>query len=269
MKKLIRIIVVLAVVAVVVVAAALVIGYLSINIGVEKAIETFGSKYAGVPVTVESVSISPFSGEGEIHGLVIGNPPDFKTPYAFSLDQIAVKLDIGSLRTDTIVIERFLVEAPRINYELGLRESNVGRIKKNIETALPTSGDGDFGDDAAVNDKGGKKVIIDDLRLANGEIEITTKILQNTTASAKLPKIHLTEIGRKSEGATAVEAMNHIYRQVFAGIFESVSEFGVLASVDAGAVKGAVDAAKKSAANLVKGAKGLLKGLKGKPDEKK
>ena len=45
---------------------------------VKTGIESLGSEMTGTPVKVESVSISPISGEGTISGFTIDNPEDFE-----------------------------------------------------------------------------------------------------------------------------------------------------------------------------------------------
>ena len=58
---------------------------LSLNGRHQERRETFGPQAAGVPVTLDSVSLSLFSGSAALKGLVVGNPEGYKTTNAMSL----------------------------------------------------------------------------------------------------------------------------------------------------------------------------------------
>ena len=53
--------------------------YFGMNLIVKTAIEHFGSRLTGTPVTVQSVEFEPFKGKALVTGLMIGNPKGFKT----------------------------------------------------------------------------------------------------------------------------------------------------------------------------------------------
>ena len=79
--------------------------------------------------------------------------------------------------------------------------NNLQAILDNVEAAAPA--------DEGAADKGpGTKLIIDDFRFQNGEVNLTLPAIGQRTA--KIPDVRLTGIGRKTNGATAGEAAKQI-----------------------------------------------------------
>ena len=58
--------------------------------------------------------------------------------------------------------------------------------------------------------RGGKKLVVEHLYVRNGKVNISAPELQGKTASAALPDIHLADIGKKSDGATAGELAEQV-----------------------------------------------------------
>jgi hypothetical protein len=68
---------------------------LSLNGAIKKGVETFGPQIAKVPVKLDGVSLSLFSGSGAIKGLVVGNPEGYKTDHAMSVGMASVSVAPG------------------------------------------------------------------------------------------------------------------------------------------------------------------------------
>lgn len=101
---------------------------------VKYAINTYGPQATQTDVSVEGVSISPFSGNGTITDLKVGNPSDFQPPAdAFTLGEISLDIDPGSLRTDTIVVNEIKIVDAEFNYNQGLGGSNLQTILDNVK----------------------------------------------------------------------------------------------------------------------------------------
>ena len=92
---------------------------LSISI-VKKGVETVGPKLTKVDVKLGAAEISPFSGSGKLSKLFVGNPPDFKTPYAMQMDSIKVGVQTMSVFKDTIIVNEVDIESPEIQFDGGL-----------------------------------------------------------------------------------------------------------------------------------------------------
>ncbi len=65
----------------------------SLNRIVKAGVETVGPKVTGTTVTLRQVKISPFSAQGTLGGLLVGNPAGFKTDSA-----VRPRLDHGYQR---------------------------------------------------------------------------------------------------------------------------------------------------------------------------
>jgi hypothetical protein len=128
----------LFVVLILLIVAVVAIG-MSLGTAIKKGVETFGPQMTKVPVTLEGVSLSIFSGAGAIKGLVIGNPEGYKTTNAMSLGLASVAVSPGSLLSDKMVVKSIRVEAPQVTFELGPGGNNLQRIQENLEASPAVS----------------------------------------------------------------------------------------------------------------------------------
>lgn len=198
--------IILVALALVAVAIGAGVAFLTSNLDgiVKKVIEAVGTEVAGVKVSVGEVKISLTEGKASISGLTVANPPGFAGAHAFSLGNIAVALDTGSLGADPIVVKDVAVAAPRVSYELGTGgTSNLDAIRKNV--AAKSGGGGD----KASSSEGGKKLVIDRLFISKGSVALAAPV-PGMKAEAALADITLTGIGRKSGGASAAEIATQV-----------------------------------------------------------
>ncbi len=223
-------------------ACVVVILFLFLNTIVKAGIETMGPKMVQAPVTVESVDLSPFTGSGSLKGIVVGNPEGYKTESAFKLAEVRVNVAISSLLSRKIVIQEIFVDAPEITYELGLGESNIGRIQKNIAEFTGPAAEGEA---PAAAEGDGKKVQIDEFLVKDGKIRVSAKVLGGAAAPVPLPDIHLQGIGKDEGGTSPGEAAKKIFSAITDGIF--------------GAVKGVGGAVTDGVSGLIDGVGGLFK----------
>lgn len=179
---------------------------------VAAAIEKYGSNATGTPVKVSSVRIKLREGEGSISNLSVGNPGGFSTPKAVSLGTITIALDTGSITKDPVVIDKVMVSAPRITYEINKSGSaNINEIKKNVEafikkTTAASEGRGPSGKGTGEE---GKKLLIRSLVIEGGEVAISIAARTGEPLSAKLPRIALSNLGGKG-GSTPSEIAGQI-----------------------------------------------------------
>lgn len=181
----------------------------SLNGIVVKTVNEEGPKYTGTTVHLDKADISLLSGTGTFSGLTLGNPEGFSGPWAAKVGSAAVVLDTGTVFDDTIVIPSIVIESPELVYELGKKSSNFETILRNIRArdksdAAETSSSGA----AAAGDaekKAKKKVIIDTLTISNARATLSIPEFR-LSVTVPLPEIRLTDIGRKSRGATMAEA---------------------------------------------------------------
>lgn len=229
MKRLLKIVIgVVVVLVVLLVTLAMFAGHI-----VKGAVNTAGPKALGVPITLKNVSVNMLSGHFGLDELVIGNPEGFKTPAAIRVHKVTVDVKMASLFSRVLVIDRIYVGGPEITYEVGLKGSNIGAIQDKAASSTPVA------EQPKPADKPAKKVQINDFLIENGKINVSTIGLAGHDTTVPLPTIHLTDIGKESDGATPQE--------VFAKVFGAI---GSTASSTAVGIGGGVEAIGKGAVDI-------------------
>lgn len=206
MKKLI----VVGVVVVVVVAAAMAIYYIASNLNslVAAAIEKHGSDVTETRVKVSGVDISLREGRGSITDLHVANPEGFKSRDAFSLGDITVDIDLGSVREDPVVIDEVRIRAPVVFAELTeTGDSNIDEIRKRIQAHTAGTGGSSGGDG------GEKNIRITKFVFEKGRIEVDATALGIEKRTIELPEIYLQDVGGKN-GAPPDQVAKLIFTEV-------------------------------------------------------
>jgi hypothetical protein len=207
-------------VVVAIVAIAVIVLWSNLDSIVKAAIEKVGGDATQASVSVDKVGLDIPGGAAAISGLTVGNPSGFKAPNAFMLGNISVKLDTGSVTGDTILIHEIIVDAPQLTYELTEEGNNIGALRKNVEDYAKQFSDPNA---APAADSGpGKKLIIERLVLQNGSVAIRAP-LADIELSQPLPRVVLTDIGKKSGGAHAGEVAQQVFAAVSTAVGSAVS----------------------------------------------
>ena len=236
------------------VVVGLVVLALSLNSIVRSGIETFGPEVIGVSVKVHSVSLSPFSGQGRLKGLVVGNPEGFKTPSAFELDEVRFAVKPRSLLSSTIVIDEIYVRGPRFTYETNLKDSNFGVIMKNIEKFAggPKQPKKTQAHPPA---QASKKLRIAELSFLEGKAAVSSRVLGGKALEVSLPDLQLKDIGGK-DGAMPAQCAAQIMKEVMTSVVRSSTR------LSKENISKALGSARKQAEKFQGNLKGNLKGLK-------
>lgn len=222
-----KIIIKLLGVLVLVVAILVAVGLYYLDSGIKKAVETFGPQYTKTRVELLDVSLSPFSGQGSLRGLAIGNPQGFSEANAFYLGEITIIVDTQTLSANPVVIQSIRIIAPEITAEQGKTMTNLQQLLKNIEQ--PAESLESTRESTAENKGEARKLIIKDLQISGGKLHYMNVLLGSKSIDLALPDIQLRGIGEKSGGATGAE----VAEQVIAAVHKSAST----AIADAGAIK--------------------------------
>lgn len=206
---------------------------------IKAAIEDYGSKITQTEVTLDKVEVSPTSGASSLTGFTMGNPAGFKSDNAFKLGQVSVTLDTESIGGTTIVIKEVVIAAPAVTYEIGSAGSNIDAIRKNVEvfTGGGSGGSGGGGEESDV------KLVIENLYIRDGYVNVSATALGGKSLGAPLPNIHLKDIGKKSGGASPGDVASQIIKAVSKGAAQAVGTLN-LDKVLGGAAKGAVEKGK-------------------------
>ncbi len=191
--------------------------YLVSNLGsiIVTAVERYGSEVTQTQVSLANAEVDITTGEGALSGLKVGNPSGFQTDSAIALGEISVKLDTNSVTEQTIVVKEIAVTQPEVTYEVGEAGSNIDAIRRNVEAFAASQGGGggtSGGSEQPASEDGGaeRKLVIDDLYIRGGTVNVSATFLQGETLSAVLPEIHLTDIGKGSGGATPQQVVELI-----------------------------------------------------------
>lgn len=235
---------------------------------IKTGVETVGPEVTGVPITLEKAEVSLLKGSAMLKELVVGNPEGFKTDYLFKLGRISVKVDVGSVKTDTVVIESIRIEGPEISYEKSLKTSNLGKLLSNLEGEPSEEEAQPEEKPAEAEEEGGKKVVINDLLIQKGKIKLSATFTGGHAMSIPLPEVHLTDIGKKSDGASVKEVITTVLKSIMSVVTQTVASSAELIGKGAkmagdAAAKGAdmaTDAAQAAGGAAVKGAKALGEG---------
>jgi uncharacterized protein involved in outer membrane biogenesis len=260
MKKIIvRILIALVVVLVL---AVLAVGLL-LDKAIKSGVETFGSKLTKVDVTLQSVSLSIFSGSGTIKGLLVGNPPGFKSPSAIKVGTASLSLEPRSLLSDKIVVKSINVQGPEITFETDLRSNNLKKILANVQE---TTGGGAQQpakpqEPAQPKEaKPAKKLEVDDFVISGGKVHVNVTALQGQSATITLPDIHLQALGTGPDGITpdelakrVMEAIEKVATQAAAGTVADMGKGAIYFTKDPNkAGSNALDSVTKGLGNLLK-----------------
>jgi len=208
--------------------------YASRDALVKRAIEGLGPQLTGVTVTVKRVRLEPVDGTGSINGLEVGNPPGYKSARALVLGEIRLAIDYTTLTSSVIRVKEISLQGPVITYEAGAGGDNLTAIQKHIDAEIAKLA-GPGGTDQV----SGRKFIVDHIYVRDASIRYGDAL------SLSMPNVHLRDVGKKSNGASAGEVVKAVWGSIAGGATSVASRAG-------GVVR---DGAK----NVLDGARGLFK----------
>lgn len=212
------------IVILIVVAIGIYYIYSSLDSIVKSGVETYGSQMTGAVVKLDRVKIELTSGKGALGGLTVGNPPGFKSETALKLGEISLQLDIASVTQDPVVIKEISITEPEITYEFGLKGNNIDALKNNVDAY---TGKAKTAESPKEDSGPGKKLIVEHLYIRKGKVNVSSTELQGKSATAALPEIHLTDIGKKSNGATAGELTEQVLGAIGKGAAQAAASTDV------------------------------------------
>lgn len=214
-RRLVGILVILIVLAVLAVFLA------SFFIGsiIKKGVETAGPTVTKVDVKLDGANLAFLSGNGALHGLVIGNPEGFKTPSALKVGIASIEVVPRSVFADKVIVRSIKVQSPEVTFEGSLQGNNLSKLLDNIKSATGSS----QGGTTKPSESGGRRIEVDDLLVTGGKINLSMSLLGGTAVSLPLPDIHLTDLGKNSEGLTTAELSERIMKELVASATQAVT----------------------------------------------
>jgi len=223
---------------------------------VKNGVEEYGPRFTGTEVKLGGVSSSLLGGEVTISDFFLGNPKGFKTAHAFKVKSLKVAVDTGSLTSDVIHVKEIVIDAPDIIYEMGDGSSNLQAIQNNIAKAAGG------GSSSSSSETSEKKVVIDHLYVRNAKAALSAGMLGGKVIPLPLPDLHLTDIGKKENGATMSDAAKQTMDAITNAATSAVGKIDLKGMAE-GATKAIGDAA-EGAGDAAKGVTDSIKGLFGK-----
>lgn len=260
MRKGLKIGIGVAAALIVVLAAVFYFVLTSLDSLIVAAVERFGSAATRAEVALEGAEVSVTTGAGALRGLRVGNPKGFDTESAIRLGEISLKLDVGTITSDPVVIKEIIVQAPEVTYELGEAGSNIDALKRNVASYARRSSGGGGGQGGGGGGAQGPKLIIENLYLRDGTIKVSVTGLGGKTENVRLPAIHLKNIGRRTGGATPDQIMELLASNLSGSVGKAVAPLAldVLTGAAEGGAEGAKDALEKGAEDAEDTLKKLL-----------
>lgn len=249
MKKLL----IIGVVLIVLVAGVLVVGVSNLGPIIKNAVNTYGPQMTKTDLRVEDVSISILSGTAGIKDFFLGNPAGFTSSEAMKVASIVIDIDEKSLTGDTIIVNSIAVIAPAITYEKSRSSDNFKTIMRNVSSY---SGPSKAPQETSTQESasgGGKKILVRDFVLKQGTVTLAASMIKGQSISARLPDIHLTNIG--GQGASPQKVFSEIAAALYKEITSPVVRDSLNQSLkDLGkSLDSLEDDAKKQAGGLIKG----------------
>ena len=199
------------IVLILVLAIAGVGGYLFFYSGdlIKQGVEEFGPEYLGASVSVGSVDIDYVGGSGEIRNLVVGNPEGFAGSKAMSLDRVGITLDVENISGDLVVIKEILVDGASVAAVANGNKTNFQKLMENLEASSGSTDDTPAADTSAESET---KFIIDKFSFTNADVSLNSDILGEQDMT--IPPINLSGVGRKTNGATAIEVGEQLLKPI-------------------------------------------------------
>ncbi len=253
------------------VVVLLVIGFIVVAVQLDailkKSVETIGPSVTKVDVKLEMAHLSVMGGNLKLKGLLVGNPPGYKSDFSMKLGSIEVTVKPSSIFSDKVIVDKIDIEGAEMTIEGGINDNNLTKIQANVNDvvggATPEGGQKGSPPPSEGGSKSGKKLQITDFVMNGTKVHATLSVFGKTLTipTLTIPSIHLTNLGAGSDGVTPGEltrdVINEVTKQVIPELTAEATKVG----------KGALDAVGnfgKDGGDSVKKATSGLKSLFGK-----
>ena len=189
--------------------------YASRDALVKRAIEGFGPQLTGVTVTVKRVRLEPIDGTGSVSGLEVGNPPGYKAARALTLGEMRLAIDYSTLASNVIRVREIALQGPVITYEAGAGGDNLSAIQRHIDAEVAK-----LAGPASPDKAPGRKFIVDHVYVRDASVRF------GDTLAVSMPNVHLRDIGKRSNGASAGEVVKAVWGSIAGGATSLASRAG-------------------------------------------
>ncbi len=248
MKKIRKIILIGGISVAVLIIVAVIVVALCLDGIVKKGVETVGPQITKVSVNLDSIHIGLLTGSAKVKGLVVGNPEGYKAPSAISIGLAEVGVNPFSILSDKIVVRSIHVESPEITFEGGLNGNNLSKIMDNVNGVAAAGGPPKTDTTAKAASKPAKKIEVDDFLITGAKVHVSLTGVLAKEMTLPLPDIHLTDLGKDSDGLTPTDLTHAILKAITSATVKAVTDSAMDLGKDGG----------KTMDKLKKGLGGLL-----------
>lgn len=166
---------------------------------VKSGIERTGTELTQTGVSVEKVSINPWSGSGTIEGLRVRNPEGFESEHAIVIQNFEVSLNIRSIFSDTLIINEIILTEPAISVIQKVPQNNLRMLMRNMDEA------------AAEPDS--QAMLIRSLLVRDAQVTVTPSIGEQPSATVIMDEIELQNVGEDGS-ATAKQVVRQVASRI-------------------------------------------------------
>jgi len=200
--------------------------YLSLGTIVKKVVTGVVPSVTQTTASIDNVDVSLFSGRIAFSDFFIGNPAGFSDNNAFQIKNVVIEFDPKSIFTNTIVVNKVLVDGTQITAELNQKgDINLNTLYQNMnayvnkDTAVPAQ---PKAEPKAQTTEGGKGVALKTLSVTDSAINLV--VLKQSQRIA-LPNINYVDKGeRRSISETVALIINKITKESLTSIQKSGQE---------------------------------------------
>lgn len=186
---------------------------LTIDSIVSSNIEQIGSQMTGTSVTVDDVSISPFSGSGTVQGFRIANPDGYSQEHAVTIEDFSIELEPFTLFSDEIIVNRITITGASVYVEQKLPENNIREIMSHVN-------------DVPAGETSDARLIIEQFVLEDGTTDLYTEVGGERSARVEISRIELQDLGRASGQETLEAVIKQIAEEVAGESLDAAVESG-------------------------------------------
>lgn len=238
---------------------SLLIALSSMGFIIRKTINSVGPSITGTHVNLISAKLSLLSGSAGMDQLTVANPKGFKNDFAFQMEHANIKLQAGSISTDTVVIEEIIIDGMELSWE-GLNGENIKQIQLNIETFTAK----EAAREAEANEVGGaekpKGFIVKKFLMTNTKIK---PVIYGFEADLIIPEVLLENIGNEQEHASLVSIVDKVVESLEKASSQMISaSFAQLKDDIKKEIKKQEKQLKEQTKELEESGKSILKGEK-------
>jgi hypothetical protein len=213
--------------------------------------------FTGTGFKIDRFCLNPYSGTLSIAGVKLSNPEGFGEAAALSLAGFNVEVEVASLFSDTVVVKEIALDDAFVSYYSHGGKNNFDVIMANVEKAAGPEKEA-AKEEMSDSDKPSKKVIIDRLRISGTKVKV---MKSDMMPPLLLPTIELTDVGRKSQGATLEEAYTQITQAVMKSMSSMGDGLGMLGGLLGDGVQGSANAVGDTTKKAGDEVKNLFKGF--------